>query len=123
MIVFHKIKLEAVIGLIYLLHFTTRRTSATLKLSSNAMFTGHFPLVIGGTRRSVYVQNTAAGGRGGGGGVNERAVGLRFVCQMSILSYRRKIRTFTFSFSRRVTSPQVQSPLNFSSLQTPICCS
>ena len=67
MIVFHKIKLEAVIGLIYLLHFTTRRTSATLKLSSNAMFTGHFPLVIGGTRRSVYVQNTAAGGRGGGG--------------------------------------------------------
>ena len=121
--VFHKINLEAVTGPIHFLHFTRRGPSATLKLSPNATFTGHFPLGIGGTRLSVYVQNFAMLGGGEGGGVNERAVGLRLVGQMSILSYRRKIRTFTFSFLRRVTSPQVQSPLNFSSLQTRVCCS
>ena len=64
MMVFHKIKLEAIIGLIYLLHFTRRSQSATLKLSPNATFTGHFPLGIGGTRLSVYFQNIAAGGTG-----------------------------------------------------------
>ena len=65
MMVFHKINLEAVTGLIYFLHFTRRGPSATLKLSPNATFTGHFPLGIGGTRLSVCVQNIAAGGRGG----------------------------------------------------------
>ena len=64
--VFHKINPAAVTALIYFLHFTTRRPSATLKLSPNATFTGHFPLGIGGRKLSVYVQNTAAGGRGGG---------------------------------------------------------
>ena len=42
MMVMHKIKLEAVIGLIYLLPFTAR--------SPNAKFTGLFPLGIGGKR-------------------------------------------------------------------------
>ena len=40
---------------------------------------------------------------GGGGGVNERTVGLTFVCQMTLSSYRRKIRTlylFTFTFEQ-----------------------
>ena len=65
MIVFHKINLEAVTGLIYFLHFTRRGPSATLKLSPNATSAGHFPLGIGGTRLSVYVQNIVTGGRGG----------------------------------------------------------
>ena len=50
MMVFHKVKLKAVIGLIYLLPFTRRSPSLKLKLSPNAKFTGLFPLGIGGKR-------------------------------------------------------------------------
>ena len=50
MMVLHKIKLEAVIGLIYLLPFTRRSPSVKLKLSPNAKFTGLFPVGIGGKR-------------------------------------------------------------------------
>jgi len=50
MMVMHKIKLEAVIGLIYLLPFTRRSPSVTLKLSPNAKFTGLFPVGIGAKR-------------------------------------------------------------------------
>ena len=41
--VFHKVKLKAVIGLIYLLPFTRRSPSVTLKLSPNVKFTGPCP--------------------------------------------------------------------------------
>ena len=50
MMVMHKIKLKAVIGLIYLLTFTRRSPSVTLKISPNAKFIGLFPLGIGGKR-------------------------------------------------------------------------
>ena len=50
MMVMHKIKLEAVIGLIYLLPFTRRSPRVTLKLSQNVNFTGLFPVGIGGKR-------------------------------------------------------------------------
>lgn len=43
MMVFHKVKLKAVIGLIYLLAFTRRSPSVTLKLSPNVKFTGPCP--------------------------------------------------------------------------------
>ena len=48
MMVMHKVKLEDVIGLIYLLPSTRRSPSVTLKLSPNAKFTGLFPVGIGG---------------------------------------------------------------------------
>ena len=50
MMVMHhdKVKLEDVIGLIYLLPSTRRSPSVTLKLSPNAKFRGLFPVGIGG---------------------------------------------------------------------------
>ena len=60
MMVLHKTKLEAVIGLIYLLPFTKRSPSVKLKLSPNAKFTGLFPLGIGGKKATgCYIQNAA----------------------------------------------------------------
>ena len=46
MMVLHKLKLEEIIGLIYLLQFTRRRRSpsATLKICPNATFTGLFSI-------------------------------------------------------------------------------
>ena len=44
MMVLHKLKLEAVIGLIYLLQFTRRGPSVTLKICPNATFTGLFSI-------------------------------------------------------------------------------
>ena len=44
MMVLHKIKLEAVIGLIYLFQFTRRSPSVILKICPNAAFTGLFPI-------------------------------------------------------------------------------
>ena len=40
----HKIKLEAVIELIYLFQFTRRSSSVTLKICPNAAFTGLFSI-------------------------------------------------------------------------------
>ena len=42
--ILHKIKLEAVIGLIYLFQFTRRSPSVTLKICPNAAFTGLFSI-------------------------------------------------------------------------------
>ena len=50
MMVMHNIKLEAVIGLIYLLLFTRGSKSVKRKLSPNAKLTGLFPLAIGWKR-------------------------------------------------------------------------
>ena len=58
MMVLHKIKLEAVIGLIYLLPFTRTSPSVKLKLSPNAKFTGLFPLGIGGKRPPAVTLRT-----------------------------------------------------------------
>ena len=57
MMVFHKVKLKAVIGLIYLLPFTWRSPSVTLKPSPNIKFTGPCPYEIDGKRLPVTFQH------------------------------------------------------------------
>ena len=121
--VFHKIKLEAVIGLIYLLHFTRRSPSATLKLSPKCNVYRSLSIRNWWNKAICLRSEHCCWGEGRGRRSKWTHRRLQVYWSDVYFERRRKLRTFTFTCSRRVTSPQVQSPLNFSTLQTRICCS